>query len=314
MRDANVCPASLGPLTRPTVDGRGQRRPGRVRTLVVIADSGRRSSRHNGHMARREDNLIGDIEREALDDRASLAGALRKCVVLGGKSGSEELRDWATRELKGYGGDYELPEYRRVPAQIQIDGATMTGHVTGQPIARSSLPDFVQEQVREEVELRDGVGAIEALAERAEATGEPAKLSLPMGADIARVMSTNLRGQQILSIYWWVSPVAIRGVLDQIRTALTLLVAELRAHTPIDSALPSAETADKAVQVVVSGRRHTVNVHTAQATGPGSTASVEVPESPAEDGFWTRSRRIGAFLVGVATIVGAAAAVIAITH
>ena len=83
----------------------------------------------------------------------------------------------APRELKGYGGDYELPEYRRVPAQIPIDGATMTGRVNGQPIARSSLPDFVQEQVREEVELRDGVGAIEALAERAEATGEPAKLS-----------------------------------------------------------------------------------------------------------------------------------------
>jgi hypothetical protein len=41
---------------------------------------------------------------------------------------------------------------------------------------------------------------------------------------------------------------------------------------------------------------------------------VEVPEPPAEDGFWTRSRRIGAFLVEVATVVGAAAAVIAITH
>jgi hypothetical protein len=265
-------------------------------------------------VARREDHLIKDIEREALDDRASLAGALRKCVVLGGKSGSEELRVWAMRELRGYTGDYELPSYRRVPAQIQIDGATMTGHVTGQPIARSSLPDFVQEEVREEVELRHGAGAIEALTERAEATGEPAKLSLPMGADIARVMSANLHGQQILSIYWSVSPVALRGVLDQIRTALTLLVAELRAHTPADMAVPSADTADQAVQVVVSGRRHTVNVNTVQATGSGSSASLKVPDPPAEPGFWTRSRRIGAFLVGLATIVGAVAAVIAITH
>src|SRR4051812_28477048 len=113
-------------------------------------------------VAQREDTLIAQIEQEALDDRASLAGALRKCVVLGGKSGSEALRDWATRELKGYYGQDDLPEYRDVPAQIQIDGALTNGLVTGQPIARSELPDFVQEKVQERVEFRDGAGAIEA--------------------------------------------------------------------------------------------------------------------------------------------------------
>lgn len=55
-------------------------------------------------MARRKDPLIDQIERDALDEKASLASALRKCVSLGGKSRSDELRDWATRELKGYSG------------------------------------------------------------------------------------------------------------------------------------------------------------------------------------------------------------------
>lgn len=65
--------------------------------------------------------------------------------------------------------------------------------------------------------------------------------------------------------------------------------AELRAHTPVDMAVPSADTADQTVQVVVSGRRHTVNVNTAQATGSGSSASLKVPDPLAESGFWTRS-------------------------
>jgi len=265
-------------------------------------------------MPRHEDHLIGDIERGALDDRASLAATLRKCLVLGGKSGSEQLRDWATRELQGYGGEDTLPSYRRVPAQIQIDGATMTGLVTGQPIARSSLPDFVQEHVREEVELRDGVGAIEALAKHAEEDGGKAKLSLPMGGDIARVMTADLAGQRILSVYWAVSPVAIRGVLDQIRTLLTMLVAELRATMPADATVPSAEAADNAVTLIVSGKRHTITVNTAQATQAGASASVTAQPPRLVHGFWTRSRRIGAFVVGVATIVGAVAAVIAILH
>lgn len=54
-------------------------------------------------MARREDSLIAEIERDALNERVAVATALRKCIVLGGKSGSEALRDWASRELKGYG-------------------------------------------------------------------------------------------------------------------------------------------------------------------------------------------------------------------
>ncbi len=264
-------------------------------------------------MAQREDTLIAQIEQEALDDEASLAGALRKCVVLGGKSGSEPLRDWATRELQGYYGEDALPGYRELPAQIQIDGATMSGLITGQPFARSALPDFVQEQVQERVELRDGAGAIEALVQRAEASGEAVKLSLPMGGDIARIMSADLRGQQILSIYWAVAPAAVRGVLDQIRTALALLVAELRAGMPSDEQVPSAAAANRAVQVVVSGKRHNVSVNTGHADGAASSTKVTVGEEEgAGSPFWTRSRRIGAFLVGVATIVGAVAAVLAI--
>lgn len=264
-------------------------------------------------MARREETLITQIEHEALDDSASLAGALRKCVILGGKSGSEQLRDWATRELQGYYGQDELPQYRVVPAQIAIDGASYNGIVKGQPVARSSLPDFVQEKIRDEVELRDGAGAIEALVHRAEAAGEAIKLSLPMGGDIARIMNADLQGSQIMSIYWSLAPVAVRGVLDQIRTALTLLVAELRANMPSGDDVPSAAAANQAVQVVVTGKRNKINVHTTQAEGAGSTATLAVPESQeVETPFWTRSRRIGAFAVGVATIVGAVAAVIAI--
>jgi hypothetical protein len=267
-------------------------------------------------VARGDSSLIAQIENGAVDGLASLAEALRKCVVLGGRSGSEELRDWATRELKGYSVADELPEYRRVPAQIQIDGATMTGLVTGQPIARSSLPDFVGEHIREEVEMRDGVGAIEELIRTAETTGDRIKLSLPMGGDVARIMNADLQGQRILSIYWAVAPVALHGVLDQIRTALTLLVAELRAHTPENEAVPSADVASQAVQVVVSGKRHRVSVNTAQAArAPASVDVAPAIRADTDDSrFWTRSRRIGAFVVGSATIIGAAAAVVAIAH
>jgi hypothetical protein len=43
------------------------------------------------------------------------------------------------------------------------------------------------------------------------------------------------------SVYWAVSPSSIRGVLDQIRTTLASLVAELAARMPEDDELPVDE-------------------------------------------------------------------------
>jgi hypothetical protein len=85
--------------------------------------------------------------------------------------------------------------------------------------------------------------------------------------------------QHILSLYWQVAPAALRDVLDQIRTALTQLVAELRAGMSNEDDVPSAEAADQAVSVIVTGERSHVHVNTAQASG---SATVNSPAPPAE--------------------------------
>jgi hypothetical protein len=264
--------------------------------------------RNNDRVARRNENLIAQIERDVLDDSIPIATALRRCVVLGGKSGSENLRDWATRELQGYyGDDLELPDYRIVAAPLQIDGISGNYQVTGQQYPPSALPEFAREHISEKVELRDGVGSIEAMAKR-----EEIKLMPPMAADLARVMNSENDDpyQHINSIYWNVSPAAVHGVLDQIRTALTQLVAELRANMTGGEDVPSSEAADQAVQVVVTGKRSNVTVTTAQASGGGSAGISTKEPDPKESEFWTRSRRIGAFIVGLATVVAAVVAII----
>lgn len=261
-------------------------------------------------MPRREDTLIAQIEEDALNSDVPVASALRKCIVLGGKSGSETLRDWATRELQGYGPQHELPDYRVVAAPIMVDGIAGNYAIRGQQFAPSALPDFVQEHISEKVQLRDGVGGIEALLKQTEI-----KLGLPMGSDLARVMNDQNGNpyQHIISIYWSVSHAAIEGVLDQIRTALTQLVAELRASMNGEQGIPSAEVANQAVGRVVTGKRARVSVTTAQATGNQTSATATVSDNssaPARSGFWTLWRKLGAFIVGSATVAGTIIAIL----
>ncbi len=141
-------------------------------------------------MRRGAKSLLARIEEAALSSDASLADALRMCVALGGRAGSRDLREWAARELRGYHGQPDVPEYRRVRAPICIDGVKGNAFVseaiiTGQRISPANLPEVVAKDISEEVEIRQPISEIDDLSRQSEAV----RLSLPMGADIARLMN-----------------------------------------------------------------------------------------------------------------------------
>lgn len=256
--------------------------------------------------------LLDEIESDALSDGVPLATALRKCIALGGQSGSEKLRDWASRELNGYA-DEELPEYRKLPAPLKIDAMTAGAQITGQQIGPHALPEPANKFIREEVELRFGVGEVEALVASRPA-GESIKLQPAGSTQIVALMNHEINEpfQQITALYWSVAPAAIRGVLDRIRTSLTVLVAEIRAATPGDPQTPPTEAADQAVQVVLTGKRSKANVTVTQASGQAtattttnaatdhSTATVQT----SEEAGWTTRRKVFAAIGGIATIAG----------
>jgi len=87
--------------------------------------------------------LLGQIEQDVLDEDKPFSAALRRCMLLGSRTGSSQLREWATLELKGYPVRGEVPEYRVVHAGLHIDGVVPGGVIKGQPIGTRSLPDFV---------------------------------------------------------------------------------------------------------------------------------------------------------------------------
>lgn len=211
----------------------------------------------------RESSLIADIEKDALSRDAPVADALRKCVSLAGRAGSDDLLQWATRELRGYGSADQLPDYRKLAAPTLLDGVAGNYKITGQQISSSSLPSVARGHISENFELRLPIGQVEALARQAQEKGEAARFLLPGSAELAVLFNheANQPFQHVQTFYWSVDGSTLTSVVDNVRTTLVQLVAALRhglgGH---EDALPSSELANQAVSVAVYGEHSQVNI------------------------------------------------------
>lgn len=248
-------------------------------------------------------SLLTEIEDDLLAGKP-LADLLRKTILFGGRTASIELRAWATHELKGFIGTAqdEMPAHRLIQAPLMMDSVSARAQAKYQPLPLRWLPEFAKE-VTQEFPVRQGVGELEAWVSR----GKIIRISVPggdvIGADLARRSGDPTL--QIHSVYWAIDVLTIAGLLDQVRTSLTELIGELAAVSSA-SHNPSSEEVSQAVSLVIHGNNHHVSVTTAQSNAGTSSATTGSSEG---QGWWSRGRRIGAFAVGMATVVGAVAAV-----
>jgi AbiTii len=207
-------------------------------------------------VTKRADHLLNEIEKGAVDSQTPIGDLLRKVIALGGKAGSQELRDWAERELRGYGPDDELPTYRRINAPLKADWTSARGAwIEGETISPLDLPEYVRGDISNDAELRMGIAEIEQLV-RSCPPGESVKVTPPGGQEV--VFEANARSDRtgvMGALYWGVSPAVLGGVVDQVRTTLTTTVAEINANTPESTVIPSAEVATNALSFAVSGKQ-----------------------------------------------------------
>ncbi len=240
----------------------------------------------------RSGKLLDEIEKEAID--GDLVKALRLCLSLGGKAGSAELRDWASRELRGYRGE-DIPAYRRISAPLQIDSITVNAIVRGQTISSLQLPGFVRDELSEEVPLRHSLPGLVDLVTEAKKRGEPIRLGPPEAAALVTYMnSQNDEYTHIERLYWSMSASSVQEVIERVRSNLVELVAEMRAGMPSGGTMPSVGVASQAVGVVVHGDKARISV---------KKSNVQSSEGPIEESRLRRWLEVASWLAGIGGLV-----------
>ena len=187
-----------------------------------------------------------------------------------------------------------------------IDGGFV---VRGRMVSIIDLPEVAREDISDELELTHPIGKIEGMGRQAEARGGSLQMGPAAAAELAAMMTHEIRRMQVERVYWSVSAADFRGVVNGVRTALTELVAEMRAGTGPGAQAPPAEVASQAVQIAVYGDKNRITLNAPIAGEGGTAIALTEPAEAEQSGFWTTFRRIGAAIVGLATVAGAIAAI-----
>ena len=239
------------------------------------------------------EDLIHEIQAEAVDGNSDLSTVLRKCLVLGSQLGHQQLKDWANWELDGYPESSELPDYR-VLHGLESFGIFLGGAGSGlqnAPLSLLNLPKQVRDGYANPP-LRQGVKAIAEML-KAEKEGT---IQWAWPAPACEVFDHKNYRPDLHLMQAWISvpAAALVGVLETIRNRVLNFVLEIviLERRPDDAVLSKESKETQTAQITQTF--HQIIYGPVSNVGTADSVSQTMIVAPGDlEGLRTRLRESG---------------------
>ena len=153
------------------------------------------------------------ILKELANNEVTLEVALKRLMVIATDINNIELKNWASKELRGYGDNDELPSYRHIASgNIVYSGINGGFQVTRAPLPFTAFPTECRDLLLKPLEVRDSIAKIEIAASQKEAVS----IDLTFFAQIL-YKAQGVRAYSIDNLY---DPMQFKGILDDLATSL----------------------------------------------------------------------------------------------
>ena len=206
--------------------------------------------------------MIENIIELLSDDKQSLTNALLKTLILASRLDNNELKNWATNELKGYRNTTLLPEYRRAKANPKCSITDGINYYQNQPmpvtIFSKKIADFLVS-----LPLDQGIKNLEQIA----SSTDNDYIVKEFGDDYSAWLTSEAQksGQriQLAHIRILVHIGEVNHTLGEIRTRLLELMLELEKQYPnIDKEIETKKINKKQVNAIIVNIMSQVNITT----------------------------------------------------
>jgi hypothetical protein len=215
--------------------------------------------------------FLADLIDDTAASTVSIAELLRRVRVLASRAKAPEVALWAKNEAEGYDDLDDLPLYRGpLPTQVFVNFTGPYGsYVPRVPIAVEHIPRDMREGAAKHFEnyILQGVGEIEAQLTALTESDEK-ELAGPWNASYVALINHKIsQGEiqwkpmhQVETIYRTVTPFALAGVLEAVRSRLLDFLLALEDAKPLvhgdqqAEVLPTPEKVQNIFHTVVMDR------------------------------------------------------------
>ncbi|MCR2763810.1 hypothetical protein NQ152_09855 [Microbacterium sp. zg.B48] len=164
---------------------------------------------------------LDEIISGATDESVKTSNLLRQVQIASHYLGAEEIRSWAQRELRGYGSDDPLPDYRAArPTPVMGTWVAMNYKATDR-LDMGALPDEVSWAF--EVDLRQSLAELEQLSggDQDAQISWPANLVVLYNQAAQKGLVAHMQGANLVFAHRTLTRGMLIGVIDAVRnTAL----------------------------------------------------------------------------------------------
>lgn len=128
-------------------------------------------------------SLVHEMQRLAMDPRASVADVVRAALVVADKLNVDDLRTWCKAELNGYAVD-GIPKYRVVTGELKAWNPVLRGYI---PVVSSDNPSLMDSLSTREI--NQPIGELERLHQSHAKDGNV--LQVPLPSDLVNTVFGN---------------------------------------------------------------------------------------------------------------------------
>jgi len=161
-------------------------------------------------------SIVAELQREALDEKASVGGLLRKALVVAHKLDHADMATWIEHELNGYRGDRaSIPTYRHLRGEAKV----WNPYRGYQPLTFRGSGEFADKATK--MPFDQPISEIEELG-RGDSDGFACTYSPKLEAQFMRAMDMPMQP----SLHFDKSQA--RGILDTVRNAILKWSLELQ--------------------------------------------------------------------------------------
>ena len=197
--------------------------------------------------------LLRELQEAATYSHRPIADVLRMCLRLASLIQSEQLKEWASLELRGYTTN-NVPAYRILNSRLMADFSSLTGQkLSSFPIPLTAFEEHEYSQLSS-VYMPDPISRI------AELVSDKDHIGLPLPPERIALLQHHrpiLEGWLVTQVWQEVSQASLVAILDQVRTSALEFACELETLIDIatdddSGALPPSESITNVFNTTIS--------------------------------------------------------------